>query len=164
MILRGAELLLGTETGYAKTRRKSNRGAMLSLMTVQEATEKLEKQGHNIRMLPGPDGPRYAIDDYHYTGIEVIFLVKHGLKPGTLIWSRVALNSDPEIAATGMMRSVHEAYRQQGLPEGVEIYRAPARGGIVYYFSPQAARLIPKITERTPCERPDTTHMRKVEL
>jgi hypothetical protein len=134
-------------------------------MTVQDATEKLCKRGHSVRMLPGPDGNCYAIDDFHYTGMEVIFLVTHGLKPGTQLWSRVVLNSNvPEIEAKGVMASVLKAYRDAGMPQGAEVYRAPATGGIVYYFSPQAARLIPKPTERTPCEKPDTTHMRKVEL
>lgn len=134
-------------------------------MTVQDAAEKLCKRGHSVRMLPGPDGNRHAIDDFHYTGAELIFLVEHGLKPGTQLWSRVVLNSDvPEMQATGLMEAVQKAYQAQGLPTGVEIYRAPATGGFLYYFSPQAAALIPKSIEHTPCVKPDTTHMRKVEL
>lgn len=134
-------------------------------MTVQDATEKLRKRGHSVRMLPGSDGTRYAIDDFHYTGTEVIFLVEHGLKPGTQLWSRVVLNSDvPEMQATGLMDAVQKAYQAQGLPNGVEVYRAPATGGVLYYLSPQAADLIPKGLERTPCVKPDTAQMRKIEL
>jgi hypothetical protein len=134
-------------------------------MTVQDATEKLKKRGHSVRTLPGPDGNRYAIDDFHYTGTEVIFLVEQGLKPGTQLWSRVVLNSDvPEMQARGLIDSVQKTYLAERLPEGVEIYRAPAAGGFLYYFSPQAAGLIPKGVERTPCIKPDRTHMRRVEL
>lgn len=134
-------------------------------MTVQDATKKLRKRGHSVRMLPGPDGNRYAIDDFHYTGTEVIFLVDHGLKPGTQLWSRVVLNSDvPDMQARELMDSIQKAYQAQGLPNGIEIYRAPATGGFLYYLSPQAAGLIPKGIERAPCVKPDTAHMRKVEL
>jgi len=131
--------LAGASLGLCEQEAKIVFRCYAHCMTVQDATEKLRKRGHNVRMLPGPDGNRYAIDDFHYTGTEVMFLVKHGLKPGTQLWSRVALNRDPEIEATGMMKSVVEAYHKKGLPDGVEIYRAPATGGIVCYFSPQAA-------------------------
>ena len=133
-------------------------------MTVHDATEKLRKHGHEVRFLPGPDGDRYAINDYHYTGPEVIFLVQNGLKPGVQLWSRVALHRMPETEATGLMNAVLEAYQARGMPEGVEVFRAPASGGIVYYFSPQAAGLIPKSFERTPCVKPDVAQMRKAQL
>ena len=134
-------------------------------MTVKDATEKLSQRGYSVRMLPGPDGNRYAIDDFHYTGTEVIFLVEHELKPGTQLWSRVVLNTDvPEMQARGLMEVVQKAYLAERLADGVEIYRAPAIGGLLYYFSPQAAGLIPKDVESTPCLKPDTAHMRKVEL
>lgn len=121
----------------------------------------------NPKMPPtlATDGNRYAIDDFHYTGTEVIFLVEHDLQPGTQLWSRVVLNSDlPDMQARELMDSIQKAYQAQGLPNSVAIYRTPATGGFLYYLSPQAGGLIPKGIERTPCVRPDTAYVRKVEL
>jgi hypothetical protein len=50
------------------------------------------------------------------------------------------------------------------MPEGAEVFRAQAVGGVMYYFSPQAASLIPSGFERTSCVQRDVTHMRKVRL
>jgi len=135
------------------------------IATLKDATDKLRKRGYKIQLMPGPDGTHVAVGDYQYTSAEVIFLVQHGLKPGTQIWYRLVFNSDvAEVEATGVMNAVVTAYRKANLPAGVEVFRAPATGGLVYYFSPQAAELLPRSVKSTPCEKPDLSHMRKVTL
>jgi hypothetical protein len=135
-------------------------------MDFKEAADKLRKQGHNIFTVMGQKGFSARVDDsYSYTAEQLVFLVENGLKPGTLIWSRVVLNSDvPEMQATGMMNHVVKEYQAAHLPEGVEIYRAPATGGFVYYFSPQAAVLLPSGVPTTPCGKPDVSNLKKQTL
>lgn len=132
----------------------------------KEAAEKLTRQGHKVFSVVGDKGFIALVDDtYSYTAEQLIFLVKSKLRPGTLIWSCVVLNSDvPEMQATGVMNHVDKAYQAARLPEGVEIYRAPARGGIVYYFSPQAAMLLPSGVSTAPCVKPDVSNMKKIVL
>jgi hypothetical protein len=135
-------------------------------MDYKEAADKLTKQGHKVFNMTGDKGFIALVDDtYPYTAEQLIFLGENGLRPGTLIWSRVALNSDvPDMQATEMMNHVVKAYQAARLPEGVEIYRAPATGGIVYYFSPQGAVLLPSGVPTSPCVKPDVSRMRKVEF
>lgn len=135
--------------------------------TLKDATDILRKRGCRIQLMPGPAGTHVAVGDYQYTAAEVVFLVQNGLKPGTRIWYRVVFNSDvPETEATETMTIVRKEYQKAGVPEGVEIFRGPATGGIVYYLSPQAAALLPGglRNEATPCEKPDVSKMRKVIL
>jgi hypothetical protein len=132
----------------------------------KEAAEKLTRRCHKLFTVVGDKGFIALVDDaYSYTAEQLIFLVENGLRPGTLIWSRVVLNSDvPEMQATAVMNHVDKAYQAARLPEGVEIYRAPATGGIVYYFSPQAATLLPSGVPIAPCVKPDVSNMKKIVL
>jgi len=132
--------------------------------TVVDAAETLRKRGHKVQFMPGPSGDRHLVDGYQYTSAEVIFLVQNNLKPGTEIWRRVALHHEPDLEATGLTSAVARAYQAEEMPEGVDVYRAPASGGIVYYFSPQASAFIPRGTEFTLCVKPELTSLRKVQF
>jgi hypothetical protein len=135
-------------------------------MDFKQAADRLRKQGHKIFTMTGDKGFIVTVDDsYSYTAEQLIFLVENSLPPGTLIWSRVVLNSDvPDMQATGLMNHVVKEYQAANLPEGVEIYRAPATGGHIFYFSPQAAVLLPSGTPTTPCLKPDVSNMKKQTL
>jgi hypothetical protein len=137
-------------------------------MDFREAADTLKKQGHKIFTMSGDKGFRTLVDDtYSYTPEQLSFLVQNRLKPGTLIWSRVVFNSDvSDVEATELMTQVVGAYRTANLPKGVEVYRAPATGGIVYYFSPEAASLIPPsfASAIQPCLKPDLSTMKKQQL
>lgn len=87
------------------------------------------------------------------------------IKPETKTWWRLVFNSDiADIEANGVMNAVVTAYRKANLPKGVDVFRAPAIGGIVCYFSPQAAALLPQGANPLPCEKPVVSHMRKLPL
>jgi hypothetical protein len=140
--------------------------AILRYMDFKQAADKLRKRGHRIFSVVGNKAFVARVDDtYNYTAEQLIFLVENGLNPGTIIWSRVVLNSDlPDVQANEVMSYVAKEYQAARLPDGVEIYRAPATGGHVFYFSPQAAVLLPSGVSTTPCVKPDVSNMKRQTL
>lgn len=132
----------------------------------QEAGKILGRKGHKLHTVVGPKGFQCLVDDtYNYTADEIVMLAKSGRPPGTKIWRQIIC---PEkVAAEALMNQVLTAYREAGVPKGVEIYHEQSGGDHAYYFSPEATQLLPdNLRSYTVnlCFEPKISSLRKVQF